>query len=133
MKAETAEQARVLDDGMYKLTSQWTVDPTKLAGKRDELMRLLKEVGRARFQSAIRTVLDEYSGEFCPTIGIIRQYVPSEQQRTRHRCSSCIDGWVYCEEKDSMGNPTVTRCPNFHDVQYRAARSGQVVQEVGEW
>ena len=57
---------------MYQLMSQLAIDQTKAAGKREQLLKLLREVGQRKFVATLEAAVANYQGEFCPTIGIIR-------------------------------------------------------------
>lgn len=128
-KSETTAEVLILDQALYRMRNQWPIDQSLMAGKRDELRKLLREVGSKRFAVAVDECLSDYQGEFCPTIAMVRRYVPSTQEGiTRHVCPLCMNGWVYSEYRDSAGNRQVERCPNFRDPQYR--RSAQAVHHA---
>ena len=66
---------------LYKLSCQWSLAPETVAGKREELAKLVHEVGERRALAAIDGIIQNHKGEFCPPIGKIREYVPERQQR----------------------------------------------------
>jgi hypothetical protein len=58
------------------MTSNWAIDREKLKGKREELLRLLRQVGKLRFREGINACIAECKSEFCPPIGVIQTFVP---------------------------------------------------------
>lgn len=89
-----------MDDALYRITSQWPVEQLKIAGKREQLLILLREVGPTRFAHALQHSITEHESEFCPSIGVIRKFVShsdSTDKRSWWRdpnCSKCHGtGW----------------------------------------
>jgi hypothetical protein len=114
-----------LDDALYRITSQWTIEQTKLAGKREQLLILLREVGTVRFKHAIQRAIETHHGDFCPPIGFFRNCVVSrvtmsDDDRGFWRDPNCArchgSGWFYVRdyEADNLykrdGHQAVLRC-----------------------
>ena len=124
MLSATVGQDRILDDALYSLTSQWAIsDPTKAAGKREQLLLLLNEVGSLRFKAAVQETIRQHHSEFFPTIAAIRECVSTsagKDKRTWWRDPNCPQcrgiGWVYIAnlEIDRLykveGHRAVKRC-----------------------
>jgi hypothetical protein len=98
-----------LDQVLYKLTSQWRIEPTQMAGKREQLFVLLVEVGSRRFKDAIQRTIETHTGDFCPTIATIRgnvgNIVLSERKWYRNpECPRCHGtGWFDVPDRDANG------------------------------
>ena len=121
LKPETGAETDCLNAIMKRLDAQWHLDVSKMYDKRVELLKLLREVGPARFNTAIDQTLTHHTGDFCPTIAQIRARVPLQsggKHYLRHRCPVCSNGWVYLEDLDSAGNQQVKRCPNLKDPAF---------------
>jgi hypothetical protein len=69
---------------------------------------MVRENGDLRSIEAVNRTLREYKGEFCPTIAIIRGYLP-EAHRVRDYCGTCLDGFVPTG-RDSSNNTAVGFC-----------------------
>ena len=81
--SETTEECRILDQTMYRMGAQWAIETTKVAGKREQLLMLLREVGPTRFAHGIVDCIKHHDSEFCPPIAIIRKHVPPDATRQR--------------------------------------------------
>jgi hypothetical protein len=110
---------------MYKLTSQWSVNQQALAGKREQLFILLREIGKHRFDQTIQRCVTDYTSDYCPPIGIIRNFIPHSPTGDKRswwrdpNCPNCHgDGWedVPDPEADRLykceGSTAVIRCSN---------------------
>lgn len=111
---------------MYSLTTQRPVAETRLFGIREQLQLLLDEVGTSRFKEAVQRTIETYTGDFFPTIGIIRSNLRTQtggadkNGRTWRRdpnCSKCHGtGWIYVDDPKAdelykqSGHKATVRC-----------------------
>src|SRR5271157_631172 len=73
-----SKQSETVSNLLYRLSSQWHIDPVSMYGKRQELEAFVAEVGAQRAQRAVEATLRNYRGDFCPSIGKIREYYETE-------------------------------------------------------
>lgn len=114
----------MLDDALYRLRSEWSIDQAFVFGKREELHALLREVGKRRFNAAIDRTVKTHQGNFCPTTAQIRANVRTRSGDKNDRkfwrdpnCPKCHGvGWFYVSDYDAdkvfnkSGHQAVLRC-----------------------
>ena len=69
-----------VNDLLYKLHCQWPFEAEAAAGKRNAMEIFVREVGEIRACEAVSQAIQHHSGKFCPSIGVIRGYLPEPKQ-----------------------------------------------------
>lgn len=81
--SETAQERQTLTSVLYKLRCQWNADPDTMAGKRDDLLRLLRRVGTERLITGIERCCQEHISEFWPPLPVLSTYIPEARQQDK--------------------------------------------------
>lgn len=60
--------------------ANWPLNEERAETKTEELRNLWREVGGRRFDAAVNRIVNEHKGEFFPTIGEFRSFLPSDEK-----------------------------------------------------
>ena len=103
---------------LKRLIANWPLNEERAETKAEELRSLWKEVGGHRFEAAVGRIVNEHKGDFFPTIGEFRSFLPAEGQSWWRdpNCPDCHgDGFKEVTPQVLMPNSKwqdreVTRC-----------------------
>jgi hypothetical protein len=113
----TSDCLTTIDWAMQQLEAQWTIKPQHKQARGEALLRLLRQVGEARFRKGLLDCIDQHQGNYCPTAGQIRACVPAKQESEWIAPeplpeSERVNVWAIVKEiaqKHDLSNGTTTR------------------------